>query len=226
MIVIGQVLYTDRRREGCASHVSCVRPGGPHITAKRVHASTSLRKLSLSLLKDSPRRYLILLLSITLPSPLPWPLHLQWSWKLIGFRRSFSTWVLADHSCTIIPNHDELTSKIALVDIAAVISMSDDVRSGELRNKLFLLEKRLPCYMRRIVKFAWIRRLNNSHMPLYPIWGLEGVGVVRNSIELSSYPNSADIPSQLNNIWTACEAVIVSPTRPLGRGRRWLSGAT
>jgi hypothetical protein len=30
------------------------------------------------------------------------------------------------------------------MDVAAVISTTDDVRSGELRNKLFLLEKQLP----------------------------------------------------------------------------------
>jgi hypothetical protein len=69
--VIGQVLYTDRRCEGYALHASRVRPGGLHMTAKQVHASTSSQKLSLSLFKDSPRQYLILLLSITLPSPLP-----------------------------------------------------------------------------------------------------------------------------------------------------------
>jgi hypothetical protein len=40
-----------------------------------------------------------------------------------------------------IPDHDELISKIALADIAAVINMSDDVQLGELWNKLFLLEK-------------------------------------------------------------------------------------
>jgi hypothetical protein len=45
-------MQIDRHPEGCASHATPVRACGLHVTAWRVHASTSSRERSPGLLKD------------------------------------------------------------------------------------------------------------------------------------------------------------------------------